>query len=268
MAIAHESIDPVMIKAIRLICAALIAVVVAFAPQAPDAALGINNKSGFGVYQIADAGVLSVTFLDNQSDTTNQSSYSYASMNFGAAAANRYIVAVFGAAEDSGGTGLATSSVTIGGVSATLLREDGHDAGGDTAVSIYIALVPTGTSGTVAITYAAGRRNAGVALYRLTGLNSTIAVDTASNTADPMTDTIDVNDGGVVIAGAMTRSNVGATNTWTGVTQPGNVSDEIGNGDVLYASFEASLGSETGRTITANLSAAGSSEVMTAVSLR
>jgi hypothetical protein len=94
----------------------------------------------------ACAKVPTLTYLQAANDDTNLTTYSFAGQNFGAAAPNRYIIATFGWVGAGNPTAL---SCTIGGIAATKVVESIPSTGNTGGVSVWIALVPTGASGTV-----------------------------------------------------------------------------------------------------------------------
>jgi len=79
------------------------------------------------------------------------SSYS-ATMNFGPADANRWMVLSIVATNLTTGT-LAVSSVSIGGVAASIVVQTSSSSGTAFATAIAIAKVPSGTSGTVTVNF-------------------------------------------------------------------------------------------------------------------
>lgn len=133
-------------------------------------------------------------------------SYTF-SMSFGAADANRALVAVI----DTNSTSI--TSVTIGGVTATnLVNTTGFDC------RIVIANVPTGTSGNVVIAVGGNSTRGGVQLYRVMGLSSFSASSTATSTAAAPTATMNVLPGGALIAGAFEVAGSANNASWSGVT--------------------------------------------------
>jgi hypothetical protein len=90
----------------------------------------------------------SFSFLQTATSTTNSTSYSFSSQNLGAADANREIFAVFTCRVSSGGPPT-NPSVSINGVSATVYSAVTANA----RIVLAHALVPTGTSGTVTLSF-------------------------------------------------------------------------------------------------------------------
>jgi hypothetical protein len=158
---------------------------------------------------VAASTPLVLTVLGNHQDTGSGNSYT--GMSFGTATSDRYIVLAFGC------VGNDITAVTIGGVSASKLVS--VVAGfGSVRTSIWIAAVPTGTSGDVVLTGISGVSSA--QLYGITGLNSASATDTGSNSgSSPLNfSSLSVSAGGVAIGTSFSESTPGATATWTGLT--------------------------------------------------
>lgn len=200
-------------------------------------------------------------------DGSNDDEFSFASVALGAAHTKRHIVVVF-----NGGAFLGVppftepQAATIAGVSATPLVAAAQDPR-----QAWIAAVPTGTTGTITVGTAAGSDMSfgSIQVWATYHLRSAAAVDTLQAAGNPTaTGTIDVSGGGLVIARAF-QSVVGVqTFTWAGVTEDaaGTVGGTGANADYSGAHADR-LAAETGRTISAQSSAAGSTSIL-AVSLR
>lgn len=198
---------------------------------------------GFSSVPVANADPL--TFLQTSGDGTNLTTYTFSAENLGAANAERYIiVGVTGRSSDGGARTL--SSVTVGGVGATI-NVQVHSSGNTAAVAI--AKVPTGTTGDVVLVWSSTMGNADIGLWRVTDVTSTTANDTLSSTADPPSDTINVNADGIVIA--ISKSDAGGdTTTWAGITEDFDAADSAGNN---YSGASDTFESEqVGLTVTSN----------------
>lgn len=160
------------------------------------------------------AGLVVGTFLASGGGTGFATSGgTVSSLNFGAAVANRYLVAAVQVVNSTAGA----VSVTIGGVSATevaVFRASPSEA------SIWVALVPTGTSGSVVVVSSgAGTMDLGVELYSLVGNSSSTPNSTIQAIS---TGTITVLGGGFAIGSTVTTS--GATLWSAGLTLDADVS--------------------------------------------
>lgn len=190
---------------------------------------------------MADA---TITYLQLTKDTADNSTYTFSAVNFGTASSDRkIIVAVSGRTLDGSSSGNVITSVTIGGVSATIsvqAQNSGNTQG------IAIAAVPTGTSGDVVVVFSETMTNADIATYSTTGISSNVAFSTGTSTANPLTANIDVPAGGIAVA--LAKSDDGtATATWAGLTERYDESDANGN-DISGASL-AFATVQTGLTV-------------------
>lgn len=188
----------------------------------------------------------SITFLQVTEDTSTQTTYTFAGVNFGAADSTRRIVVVvhFGSA-----IARTFNSGTIGGVGATI-----HLTAVNTAamrVGIMSALVPTGTSGTITVTLSGTAAHCKIASYR--ALNETAGSPLTANdiagSAGLLTTTINVPANGWVVGGASFSLTGPSSHTWTGLTEQydapyGDAVDEYPTGG-----FQSGLSLQVGRTI-------------------
>lgn len=102
------------------------------------------------------------------SDSANATTRTLTGVSFGAAAADRYIFLAFGTYNNGSAW---NSSVTIGGVSATLIAKQRNGTANGNS-EIWAALVPTGTTGTIVITTVANQAYFPGGVFRCTGLQS------------------------------------------------------------------------------------------------
>jgi hypothetical protein len=156
-------------------------------------------------------GQIALSYLQSGFDETDLSTYTFASQNLGTADSNRYIVvAVYG--RRIGGS---VTSVTVNGVSGTEIADVGTS---NNYTALYIAHVPTGTTGDIVIVVAGGNAfRLAYSAYRLVANSITV---TASQTDITSTFSQDVNveAGGAVVA-AICSETGGGTVTWSGVTE-------------------------------------------------
>lgn len=143
-----------------------------------------------------------VAFTDSQTNGS-ATTMTFESLSFGAAAENRYIIAVVSGVASSGTRTI--SSATIGGVAANI---DIQHAAGQSQIGIIKALVPTGTSGDVVVVWSGLQAAGGVSVYRAINLQSATVTDTATpavDTSPPLerTANLDVSANGFIIGGAI-----------------------------------------------------------------
>lgn len=195
---------------------------------------------------------MGVSFLQATSITSTTSTYTFSSQNLGTAAADRYIfVIVHGRA--TGTSALSVSSVTVGGVSATIaVQQTGKEDVNSSQSAIALAAVPTGTTGDIVVTMSRDNVRCTIGAYRVTELDSTTAHDTDSiapasgDSGTTMSRSLDIPANGFAIGGGQT-GGVGTT-AWTGLTED----YDTNAGSSFWTASGASdefVSSETGRTI-------------------
>lgn len=185
-----------------------------------------------------------IGYLQSYTDTSDSSSYTFSSVNFGTADSNRYII--IGIASRKSGTTTSISSVTIGGVSATITKQQVNNATNTNVSGIAIANVPTGTSGNIVVTFADTMLRCAITVYRTVGLTSKTAYDSDSSTASAPSVSLDVPTNGFAIGIGLTAASTSAT--WTGLTED---SDATLESWVTYSSAHRNFESgSTGETMT------------------
>lgn len=167
----------------------------------------------------AGSAALEYDFLQAAADISDSATYTFAAQNLGPAAADRSIIVAIGMRSVSVRT---LTSVTIGGVTATVDVQGSNTSNSQTFVAIAHAEVPTETTGDVVVTFSGAAVRCGVALYRATGPTLAVADSevTATNTA-----TVDNPAGGLVIATTYCGSGIAAS--WTGVTEDYDTAVEL-----------------------------------------
>lgn len=187
-----------------------------------------------------------VTFLGSAVDPGNGSSFSFTGKDFGPAAPDRRIIVVYDLANV--GT-FSLSSLTIGGVGGSSVVNVNSADGNRIRVGIYIAAVPTGTTGTIAITTDTSVDYCAVAWFAVTGLDGASATNTASDDAgDPLSAAITVQAAGFAVGVAASNSSSGFT--WSGLNEVVDVAPEGANRfGVAWREFP---GGVSGQTVTAD----------------
>jgi len=207
---------------------------------------------GFGAD--AASAVPSYSYRTHAEDFTDLTTYTFASQDIGTASATRYVVVtVFGRHTAA----FTFSSVTVAGVSATSVVEQ---ANAGSRLGIFIAAVPSGTTGNVVVTASGGIVRCGIGVYALYDLSSSTAITTNSSTASPAALSVNVTPGKILIAAAYTNGGSGNQLTWSGATEDFDVNLEVGTSS--SASLLTST-TETPRTVTG---AYGTASVQVAVS--
>jgi hypothetical protein len=155
------------------------------------------------------------TFHASTPDVSNSTTYTFAAQNIGPAASDRVVVVT----SESRGSGSSVTivSVTIGGISATVYQRSNAAATSNIS-AIAFAVVPTGTTADVVITFSAGRLRCNIGVFSLAGASTTVNDDASdASTATSHTLSIAVNAGGAVF-GSSNNASV-KTSTWTGIAE-------------------------------------------------
>lgn len=172
-----------------------------------------------------------LNFLQQTQDLTTQTVFTFLAQNLGTVDAERYIIISIAARK--AGTAGVINSVTIGGVTATIIDQGTSIVGGNNSTSgLYIVKVPAGATGDVVVTMSTAFLRCSIALWRATGLLSPTPVDTAKVTTEISALTIDVPKGGFIIGGAM-MAVAAASATWVNLSE---------NFDVQFQSVTAHSG--------------------------
>lgn len=152
-----------------------------------------------------------LSYIEQHNASPSTSSHTFTSVDFGAAHRHRYVVIALHYL-NSGAFSPDPTSVTIGGVTASRII-----AGANVGLysGLFIAPLPTGTSGSVAIATVTTLNSVGIGVFRLIHHNGT-EYDTDSSTSDGSL-SIDTKAGGVLIA-CSSNNNNGAT-SWTNATE-------------------------------------------------
>jgi hypothetical protein len=156
----------------------------------------------------------SLDYIESYTRISTFTSWTQA-VNLGAAHATRLIYVGVTTENNNGTTVCAPASVTVAGVSATRLAGQGQP-GGARSASIWVAAVPTGTSGNVVIpTEGGATASAGsIWIYRAINFASATPFDSGGGSGtSTFTFSIDVDDDHYILAIARGHINNGAV--WT-----------------------------------------------------
>lgn len=174
------------------------------------------------------------------SSTANLTTYTFSSLAINTANSNRVVVAVVQ-------TQATVSSVTIGGISATVI--------GVTACYLAYAVVPTGTTATVVVTHTGSTSRCYVDLFTIVPGKSTTPSDTAT---DGVVNSINVVKGGVaVFLSTNVTNNTAFTTTWSGSDTKTSSGGANGSGNFYWRLdyFTTPFASSYVGTLTSSLSA-------------
>jgi len=188
----------------------------------------------------------SIFYLNRYIQTTNTTTYTFASCDIGTASADRRVIV---GAHMYGGTSRTLTSATIAGITATELTSD---ASSTSNTLLLIAAVPTGTTGDIVLTWSGSCAGSGVSVWYATGLSSDTPVAAARGgiTSPVSSGSLSTVDGGFVVAAATCRYNDGTlrTHTWTNVTEQFDV--EIENTGTDGGSMSGGHAVTTGAAVT------------------
>lgn len=199
--------------------------------------------------------LLSVSFLAGTQSDDNLTNYTFSGQSLGTPAHDRKIVvAVFAPSN------ILVSSMTIGGVAASLLYRPG-----DTSLQpeFWYASVPTGSTVDVVVNGASADIAKGIAMWRVTGWAGALH-DSEKNAAGAEANpdvAIDIAAYGVVLCAARNNSSEALTGDWTNATERYNGSTAPTH---IFAAADTTSTTALTRTITCTMAASGR---MTAVSL-
>ena len=210
--------------------------------------LDFNNSSFFGQDVKQEFTAPSVAFTDSAYDTTNTTSYTFSSMDIGVADDDRYVYACVGSSRLGGGP-LSFQTVTIGGVSATLLAASNSDLGPNTnqPYAIYVAKVSSGTTVDVVVTLNSSPANCAVALYRAVGVGlGYVDLKSSNGSTSPHSVTVDVPANGFILAHGCKNVETNRV-TFTGVTEQYDFGGE--NDMAIYGGLNTAAGG-TSQTVT------------------
>lgn len=156
------------------------------------------------------------TYQTSDTSTANASAYTFSGKAIGAASSDRRVIVTIHSRSDTGSAPRTISSVTVGGIVATINKDaQGSSRAGS---AIVTAAVPIGTTADIVVTFSGGCTQCGIGVYSATGLTSNVAMDADQSTSDPATATLDSTVNGFVIgAVSIISSTTGAA--WTNATE-------------------------------------------------
>ncbi len=146
-------------------------------------------------------GPLDLVYHETRFSSTNLSTYSYTDVSIGGAGAGRLVI-VAATGVTATGSALFFGNATIGGITATKVVESNLNTG--LPVAIFAAVVPTGTSATVAVGFTSTAGSNSVSVFTLSKYRSATAQSsfTAQNIVSngPVTGSLASSIGSAVVA--------------------------------------------------------------------
>ena len=170
--------------------------------------INLTEGSGFMAGGSTD---ITKAFLSNNSSNTPNTTYTFSSQSLGTPDPARYII--LGYVGNSSTRTVTAASSTIGGVTVTkpIEVQDGNRTYG-----MLIANVPTGSTGTIAITWSGLQDRMGLLWWAAYQLTSVTPTDTATDvvfTGSDLSGVLDINTGGVGFGFVATTGT--NSNTWS-----------------------------------------------------
>jgi hypothetical protein len=194
-----------------------------------------------------------ISLTDNAVITTDLTTYTFSARALGVAESTRRIAV--GITSNISTNGRTISSVTIGGVSASEVVFARYDNGNSNIAAIWIASVPTGTTGDVVVTFSAAMGYCTIDIYRLLNASAT-AYHTATDitaTANALSASLNLIANGAAIGVFINGGTTAVrTTTWGGITEQTDRVVELN----LSASTAANTTATT-QTLTISATASG-----------
>ncbi len=195
------------------------------------------------------------SLTDQEVDATDLTTYTFSTKSFGTATSDRIVVVGIAARSSTGS--ITISSVTIGGVSATVRASAINAGSGTEFASIYTASVPTGVTGDVVIVFSGGMQRCAVMIYRMVGASSAVPNDSQTDTTltgQVLSVSMNCPANGVIIGAGFSASGGTAASTWTGITEDADAALETAANNYTSASL-AFVAQQTGLTVSATFDA-------------
>lgn len=153
-------------------------------------------------------------------ETVTRTTFTFTNMSLGTPDPNRYIIVAIHARHGSG-TGPQMTAASIAGVALTKLAEHRDTSGNLSISSLWGAYIPTGTTGTLTVTFSASiNRCMGrvFSVFNITSLSPFATKLGQSGNVSPLNLDIPVAANSILIATAH-NNNSSSTTTWTGVDE-------------------------------------------------
>jgi hypothetical protein len=154
-----------------------------------------------------------VTFQASAVSNSALTTYTHSSTALGPAAPDRVIVVGVGGRNTVAGRTIDT--VTVAGITATPIAT--LEGGSNTVAGLFRVRVPTGTTGTISVTYSGSMARAGIGVWALYNLCSDVPTDIDTQTGANPSVTSSVQANGSIV-GYLYASGASA-GAWTGISE-------------------------------------------------
>lgn len=222
--------------------------------------LALTQLIGFGGARRSTAP--SVAFVAATASSSDLTTYTFSSHAIGTASATRYIVV--GVSVRASTTSALTSSVTVGGNSATKIKELNNTTNNCCSASLHIIAVASGTTADIVVTHSRSAIATGIGVWAVYDVSSATPTDSASTTSDSSGNlNCDTTIGDVIIGCAVSAGT--PTTTWTGATED---YDQAMDAYVMHGASAVADATASPRTITCDWVGTSTAPVAVAVVLR
>jgi hypothetical protein len=202
-----------------------------------------------------------LVYQDYQGSSANSSSYTFSSMGIGTADVNRKVLVCIGSVAPQD---LLPTSVSVGGISASLIVSQIESPDGVANLAIFEATVPTGTTADVVVGFANSQNTVTCVTYSANGLNMTPTDSDGEGgiSSSSITATVTRSNGGFVLAGvlAISASDI----DWTGVSE--DLAPQNPEASILFSVASLSSINDSSLDAVSTFTASISREVIIAVS--
>ena len=204
-----------------------------------------------------------VTLADEPASGGPKTDFSWTGVAIGEPADDRQVIVAIAA--DRAATSTVSSSVTVGSVSATQVAKQSHTASGngiESEASIWAAVVPSGTTADIAISFTTNQYGMAMAVFAMHGA-STTAYDTggaeaadAANGGVTLSTTLNIPAGGAAVGVPYGSSSNVDDWVWTGLTERAKTVRNGAGADGFESSqadfaADGGMAAETARAISA-----------------
>lgn len=172
--------------------------------------------SGFGARRGGAA--LSYAFQGSQASNSSATVYTFSSASFGVAATDRIVIVAAGGLRSTASTG-SVSSITAGGTTLTNIQSTSFGLNNKSSLSLRAAVVSTGTSGDIVVTFNGVQNYCFIGWWVASGLSSTTASDsviTTNSGTSISTSAVTVPSGGFGVFACNCADN---NQTWTNAVE-------------------------------------------------
>ncbi|OOZ41676.1 hypothetical protein BOW53_03080 [Solemya pervernicosa gill symbiont] len=187
-------------------------------------------------------------------DTGNSSGYTFSAADIGTASATRRVVVTVAADDKSMGD---ISGVTIGGSAATQVVKTSTPTGTNKpTVSIWELDVASGATADIVATFTDSKNRCAISVYALDNLATGSVSNTTDQESDPISVTLNVEAGDIVIAAA--AAGVDQSYSWTGATEDYDTALE--GTSCFSGASEVMASTDASYSVSASLGGAGNHE--------